>query len=227
MILETSDHILHGCALAKQVWSKLLNLKMDDPFFTLGHEEWWNQNLSKCEIASKFGTACWILWKSRNERVFEDGSVARPSGAAAAGGVLHDFQGRTHDTFISNLGICLITRAELMVIVLGMERAWNSGVRDLDIQTDSTSVVRILSNDTPGDHQHATIAAKFRILIEKNWKVSIKHIYREANQLADASANEGHSVDSGTHTVDVDESSIRYWERYNLASCSEIRSIVL
>ncbi|CAN1314920.1 hypothetical protein LINPERPRIM_LOCUS29513 [Linum perenne] len=36
------------------------------------------------------------------------------------------------------------------------------------------------------DHQHATIVCQYRRLLKRNWKVTLKHIYREANHFEDA-----------------------------------------
>ncbi|CAN1849896.1 hypothetical protein LINPERHAP1_LOCUS39581 [Linum perenne] len=36
--------------------------------------------------------------------------------------------------------------------------------------------------------------------MERKWKVTLKHIYRETNHFADALANKGHGADLETHT---------------------------
>ncbi|CAN1147042.1 Putative ribonuclease H protein At1g65750 [Linum perenne] len=86
-----------------------------------------------------------------------DGSVLRTTGAAAAGGAIRNWQGRTIDAFTANLGSCSITRAELTSIVIGMKRSWQMGIRNLEVQTDSRSAVSILSQESPSDHQHAAL----------------------------------------------------------------------
>ncbi|CAN1126630.1 Putative ribonuclease H protein At1g65750 [Linum perenne] len=101
-----------------------------------------------------------------------DGLVDRSSGNASAGGVLRDWQGRSIDAFTTNLGTCSITRAELTGIIIGMERAWSAGIRDLEIQTDSLTAVGLLKNDKATDHQHASLIAQFSRLLDRNWKVT-------------------------------------------------------
>ncbi|CAN1130924.1 Putative ribonuclease H protein At1g65750 [Linum perenne] len=86
-------------------------------------------------------------------------------------------------------------RAELRGIIEGMSLAWDKGVRKLCIQTDSKAAVSILNRD---------------------WEVSIHHIFREANCAADYLANLGHTLDMGLHVFSFPDSSLLYWLRYDL-----------
>ncbi|CAN1120796.1 Putative ribonuclease H protein At1g65750, partial [Linum perenne] len=150
-----------------------------------------------------------ISWKPANAPCFTlntDGSVERANGDASAGGVLRNWQGRTVDAYTANLGKCSITRAELTGIIVGLERAWNAGIRELEIQTDSLAAVRLLTNDKATEHQHASLIAQYNRLLDRNWNISLKHIFREANHLADALAERGHVVALGIHTTSCSES---------------------
>ncbi|CAN1264201.1 hypothetical protein LINPERPRIM_LOCUS11862 [Linum perenne] len=69
------------------------------------------------------------------------------------------------------------------------------GVRVLEMQIDFICTVKLLSTTTYLDPQHATIVCQYRRLLEKNWKVTLKHIYREANHFEDALTNKGHRAD--------------------------------
>ncbi|CAN1147498.1 hypothetical protein LINPERHAP2_LOCUS15911 [Linum perenne] len=68
---ETCEHILRHCPLAKQVWGTKLGINPMDPFFTMSMENWWKTNIDNSSNGVSFGTVCWMLWKSRNERIFE------------------------------------------------------------------------------------------------------------------------------------------------------------
>ncbi|CAN1156069.1 hypothetical protein LINPERHAP2_LOCUS20734 [Linum perenne] len=48
-----------------------MGLGSNDPSFAMSWEDWWNLNLAKDDVATSFGTICWMLWKSRNERISE------------------------------------------------------------------------------------------------------------------------------------------------------------
>ncbi|CAN1147088.1 Putative ribonuclease H protein At1g65750, partial [Linum perenne] len=171
-----------------------------------------------------------VCWKPAPGPCFTintDESVYKTSGNASAGGVLRDWQGRSIDVFAANLGTCSITRAELTRIIIGMERAWNVGIRDLEIQTDSLTAVGLLKNDEATDHQHASLIAQFIRLLDRSWTVMLKHIFREANHLVDAVAEKGHEFDLGIHTISCSESCVRYWERYDLSGGSELRRVAM
>ncbi|CAN1121328.1 hypothetical protein LINPERPRIM_LOCUS2129 [Linum perenne] len=62
---------------------------------------------------------------------------------------------------------------------------------------DSTCVVRLLTVEDYWEHQHVAIVSKFRLLTERDWRVSMKHVHMEANHLADRLANKGHTMGYG------------------------------
>ncbi|CAN1188458.1 Putative ribonuclease H protein At1g65750, partial [Linum perenne] len=164
---------------------------------TMGHNLRFDSRLEK-----RIYVICWRAATGPNATLNMDGSVIRPMGEAAAGGALRNDCGRVLDAFAANLGSCSITRSEISAIVLGHERAWNVGVRNVEIQTDSQTAIRMLSMDTNHDHQHATIMGKYKRLLNRPWRVSLRHIYREANHLDDAMASRGHELALGTHAID-------------------------
>ncbi|CAN1194412.1 Putative ribonuclease H protein At1g65750 [Linum perenne] len=279
---ESLDHILRHCPLAGQVWARTMPPAKLVDFFSLDPGEWWKRHIGDESLSSVFGFTCWLLWKARNERIFEgknvsvhgilgqgrywlnasssayqsvaalkrpqgkegttaqicwapaqgpaftlntDGSVKVSARRSAAGGCLRNSEGRVIDAFAANLGNCSITRAELTGVVIGMERAWDIGIRNIEVQTDSAVVVNLVSKDALGDHQHAALTSKFKNLIRRDWQVSVKFIYREANHLADSLANRGHDLVLGTHTIDISESNVLYWAKYDLVGGSESRII--
>ncbi|CAN1162810.1 Putative ribonuclease H protein At1g65750 [Linum perenne] len=78
-----------------------------------------------------------ISWRAAPEpkvTLNTDGSVRRPSGEAIAGGVIRDYKGQVLAAFAANLGTCSISRAEITGIVLGLEKASEMGVRDIEVQ---------------------------------------------------------------------------------------------
>ncbi|CAN0829758.1 Putative ribonuclease H protein At1g65750 [Linum grandiflorum] len=150
-----------------------------------------------------------IAWKPLPSPWFTlntDGSVGA-DGAAAAGGVLRNEDGDVQWAYTRNLGRCSITRAELWGIIDGMEIAWNNGCRRIAIQTDSTCAVQLLQATDKHDHQHAALVLKY-------WEISIIHIYREGNFMADSLANEGHSLSFGLHLLDDRHPAVARWLAY-------------
>ncbi|CAN1163535.1 Putative ribonuclease H protein At1g65750 [Linum perenne] len=171
-----------------------------------------------------------IYWKAAQGTSYTlntDGSVRLSDHVAAAGGCLRDNDGRVIDCFAANLGDCSITRAELTGVINGLDRAWNIGIREVEVQTDSACVVKLLTETMPGNHQHATLIQKFKNISQRAWSVSVKFVYREANHLADFLANKGHELTLGTHTIETSESNVLYWAKYDLVGGSETRTIFI
>ncbi|CAN1121023.1 Putative ribonuclease H protein At1g65750, partial [Linum perenne] len=170
-----------------------------------------------------------IYWRAAPGPCFTlntDGSVKINTGDAVVGGCIRDEDGRVVQAFSANLGKCSITRAEITAIVLGLERAWEAGIRHVEVQTDSICVINLI-HMTQLDHQHAALVMQYRRLLERSWKVTLKHVFREANHLVDAMENRGHYVGLGTHDIMCDDREVRYWERYDLLGGTETRRITV
>ena len=78
---ETLDHLLLGCVLARQVWSKVMNT-WSRPDWTPSADsklvEWWTtlnpQNQFQKEAWTVITLVLWMLWKHRNDIVFNGAS---------------------------------------------------------------------------------------------------------------------------------------------------------
>ncbi|CAN1334261.1 Putative ribonuclease H protein At1g65750 [Linum perenne] len=74
-----------------------------------------------------------------------DGSVLSRPDRAAARGIVCNSEGRALATFVTNLGIWLVTRAELRGAILGLELAWSLNFKLVELQLDSRADVSLLS----------------------------------------------------------------------------------
>ncbi|CAN1264569.1 Putative ribonuclease H protein At1g65750 [Linum perenne] len=126
------------------------------------------------------------------------------TGNAAAGGLLRTNLGRCIGAFSTNLGRCSITRAELRGIIGGLNLAWDAGARRVMVQVDSRAAVNLISKAGNPCHQH---------------------IYREGNQAADYLADIGHGLPTGTHSINVMDSTLCYFLRRDCMGISEPRLI--
>ncbi|CAN1146376.1 Putative ribonuclease H protein At1g65750 [Linum perenne] len=93
-----------------------------------------------------------------------DGSRISHTGATAIGGLIRDDASTLVRAFCANVGNCSITRAELRAIVGGLKLAWSLGIRKVDVQTDSATVVAMLQVVDRPLHMHATLVAEFQAL---------------------------------------------------------------
>ncbi|CAN1771029.1 Putative ribonuclease H protein At1g65750 [Linum perenne] len=81
-VVESIDHVLRGCFIAREVWRKTLSRSHEPSFFSAPFQSWWDSNIQNSEGQTTFGITCWIIWRSRNERLFQN-SIASADVIAA------------------------------------------------------------------------------------------------------------------------------------------------
>ncbi|CAN1157991.1 Putative ribonuclease H protein At1g65750 [Linum perenne] len=106
-----------------------------------------------------------------------------------------------------------------------MKMAWSMGIRKLSIQSDYRVATEILNSASSTAHQHRALVAEFHDLRNRQWEVSLSHVYREANFAADYLANLGHSFSFGFQQILCPDSGLAYWLRYDLLGVSRPRFV--
>ncbi|CAN0873401.1 Putative ribonuclease H protein At1g65750 [Linum grandiflorum] len=221
-------HILRDCRFARQFWSKIIAQVISGEELSKDESNWLDTHVCPREERRTltFGVGVWLLWRVRNKRLFEhdtestDGSLRSPTKLAAAGGVIRTNTGRFVKAFTSNLGSCSITRDEMQAIVNGLQLVWNLDIRRIQVQSDSMTAISILAKDSELRHQHATLVIQLKELCSRQWKVTISHIYREANFAADYLANLGQSLPYGMHFFESPDRGLSHWLYYDLIGIS-------
>ncbi|CAN1775820.1 Putative ribonuclease H protein At1g65750 [Linum perenne] len=276
---ETVSHVLRDCPAADGVWRKLGFVGVDQNWRRPLHV-WLTEELHK-DRGTLFGVAAWMIWKSRNERVFSnvqvltdqvairslrwmeavseascrdarcfgdrrerrwefvawepgpsDGVTVNTDGShnpslnrATTGGIIRNSEGRGLTAFTLNLGQCSITRAEIRGAIAGLEMAWNFGFRIVELQIDSQAVVSLLTAPGVPEHQHASEVLHFQNLCKRDWRVNIRHIYREANKAADFLASQGYDFPFGIHFFPLSDCNFGHILQYDCLGVSEPRLI--
>ncbi|CAI0464258.1 unnamed protein product [Linum tenue] len=127
--------------------------------------------------------------------------------------------------FSVNLGGGSITHAELAGIEQGMRLAWEMGIRKLAVQTDSATAISLIQED-PSSHPHRMLVKSIRRSLSLEWEVTIDHVFREGNFVADFLASRGHALPVGLHVVDVPGPILGYWLYYDTIGVQTPRSII-
>ncbi|CAN1191028.1 Putative ribonuclease H protein At1g65750 [Linum perenne] len=112
-------------------------------------------------------------------------------------------------------------RAELRGIIEGMNLAWERGIRKLCIQTNSRAAV-----DINLDHQHAGLARIYAEMIGRDWEVSLEHVYRESNRLADSLAVKGHASPYRVQFVEGSDPVVAPWLDYDHQRTTQPRLVM-
>ncbi|KAK8597031.1 hypothetical protein V6N13_001657 [Hibiscus sabdariffa] len=82
---ETVDHVLRECLLAKAIWRVVVQPGRLEEFLTLPYTTWLEDNLRvSFDFAregenwkERFDVFCWILWKHKCSRIFDNSYVQR------------------------------------------------------------------------------------------------------------------------------------------------------
>ncbi|CAN1189723.1 Putative ribonuclease H protein At1g65750 [Linum perenne] len=277
---ETITHALRDCPYAANVWN-LLGYNYADPLRQGINSNSWVNLLLTHEKSLEVGIASWLLWKARNDLVFNgandsanslvarirnwimtitnagtqqdiigarthdrirtdvawepgeagwvvlntDGSVFPGNSMAAAGGLIRSNDGRCLLAFCTNLGKCSIMRAELRGVIAGLQLAWDHGYRKVAVRVDSRAILSLVKGVDNPSHLHGREAATIREFFNRDWEVTISHVFREGNFAADYLANLGHAHHHGVHLLSLFDCNLSYFLRRDCMGISEPRLI--
>lgn len=123
-----------------------------------------------------------------------DGCAKGNPGLDAFGGVFQDHHGLWVLGFARKIGWCSNLLAELHGIRDGLLLARDRGLLPLLLESDSQLAIDLLQRDDVGAHPYRTIIHDCRDLLLSLGVVSLSHVYREANFVADFLASLGLSI---------------------------------
>jgi ribonuclease HI len=123
-------------------------------------------------------------------RVYSDGAARGNPGPSGAGAVLVEPSGQIVDRLGKFLGVRTNNYAEYMGLLLGLKRARDLGVREVEVFTDSELLIRQLGG------RYQVKSSSLRPLYEEALKllngfsrVKLVHVPREMNSAADEMSN--------------------------------------
>ncbi|CAN1173743.1 Putative ribonuclease H protein At1g65750 [Linum perenne] len=70
--IEDTLHVVRDCKLAREVWPLFIPPDLASHFFSDSLQVWLKTGLLHKDFGLTFGIIIWILWKARNEAIFED-----------------------------------------------------------------------------------------------------------------------------------------------------------
>lgn len=89
-------------------------------------------------------------------------------GVASAGSILRDQSGNWIIDFGMNIGICLVTVAELWGLYQGLIMAWQHGCRWLSVEVDSLCVTQLVSTPVIHRNEYASLLQVIKDLIKQD-----------------------------------------------------------
>ncbi len=123
-------------------------------------------------------------------RVFSDGASRGNPGPAGAGAVLLDAQGKVLKRLGKYIGRETNNVAEYAGVILGLRGALEIGAREVDVRADSELMIKQLKGDYRVKNEGLKpLFSEAQALLRKFEKVTLRHVPREENTLADEMSN--------------------------------------
>ena len=123
--------------------------------------------------------------------VYIDGASRGNPGPASVGVVFQGPGGTPAKTISKGIGVATNNTAEYSALIIALQEALMSGVKELDVFTDSELVAKQFS----GEYKIKEPSIKLLFLFVNHLKqgfsrLSVSHVPRENNKLADKAAND-------------------------------------
>jgi len=123
-------------------------------------------------------------------RLFSDGAARGNPGPAGAGALIQDEKGQVVGEISEYLGETTNNQAEYQALLLGLAKAHELKVKNLEVFLDSELVVKQLNGQYRVKHPDLIpLFEKVKRQLEEFHTRKVAHVYREMNQEADRLAN--------------------------------------
>jgi ribonuclease HI len=140
-----------------------------------------------------------IGWKSPQDGWIKlncDGAYKDSLGLAGCGGLFRNSEGRWIKGYARKIGTCDALSAEMWGMYLRMQLAWRYGFHQLHVESDSKTLVDMITGKVKINGNPPTLVRRIQELLKLNWQVLFNHTWREGNRSADWLANFSFSLDS-------------------------------
>ncbi|KAK9177868.1 hypothetical protein WN943_027058 [Citrus x changshan-huyou] len=202
--------------------SKSGNFTSKQSFFSLNIRDWLCFNLGKAGIneimddwACLFGITnlsshimhlAALKWSLKFNLGFMtsimQNQASISNGLASAGGLVRDCSGKWQFSFGMKIGLCSVTSAELQGLFQGVRLAWDRGIHYLEAEVDNQCIFQVICSTRSVPNANLSLINAIKELMNRDWRISIKHIYREANFAADFMAKFAGSLPLSFHVFD-------------------------
>nr|GMD59190.1 ribonuclease H [Ipomoea batatas] len=127
----------------------------------------------------------WERPKNNTIAIDVDGSINVTTKVAGCGGIARNQEGSWQGGFMFKTSLARIAEIEAVAVLKAMEWAWSKGFRNIEIRSDSREIVKRLNGEQMTRGLLNNIIETCKRWMAKDWEVTIKHVYREQNHIAD------------------------------------------
>lgn len=109
---------------------------------------------------------------------------------------------------------------------LGMQLAWKHGFHHLQVESNSKTLVDMITGKMNINGNPTTLICRIQVLLKLNWQVLFNHTWREGNRSAVWLANLSFSMDSfNIHVMDTPPSEVSSLLFYDISGASMPKNI--
>lgn len=119
-----------------------------------------------------------------------DGASRGNPGPASVGVVFQDADGNVTGTISKTIGVTTNNTAEYTALLFALQEALMRGLSELEVYTDSELVVKQLAGEYKMKEESLKNLFQLVLHLKQGFKkISVRHVPRERNKLADREAN--------------------------------------
>ncbi|XP_028788321.1 uncharacterized protein LOC114744319 [Neltuma alba] len=107
------------------------------------------------------------------------------AGSFGVTGVLKKSSGSIIEGFQSKLPRGDALSAEIWGCLLGLKRAWDCGLRNVRLSSDSQEALGLFLTEPSDLHEDLNLILEVRDMLQRDWKVDLHYFPREENNTAD------------------------------------------
>ncbi|GKV53477.1 hypothetical protein SLEP1_g59999 [Rubroshorea leprosula] len=165
---------------------KNVSLVMARDFILLKINEY--KQLHPVSLSAKTVSTVFVGWNPPPPGVVKlntDGSAVTNPGNAGAGGIFRDDLGNWLLGFYRNIGYTSSLSAELWALRDGLKLAVDKGFSQLIVETDSMVAKTLIDSAHSDSHSLGVLIDDCRAMMSQVPSIQFRHVFREANNVAD------------------------------------------
>jgi len=119
-----------------------------------------------------------VGWKRPQEgwvKLNCDGAYKDSLGLAGCGGLFRNLDGRWIKGYSQKIGTYDALCAEMWGMYLGMQLAWRQGFHNLQVESDSKTLVDMITRKVKFNGNPPTLIRRIQDLLKLNWQVHFNH----------------------------------------------------
>ncbi|KAK8973201.1 hypothetical protein V6N11_037801 [Hibiscus sabdariffa] len=124
-----------------------------------------------------------------------DATISPVTHKAGIGGAFRDANGCWISGFTIFIGRCDVLIAEFWAIHGSLRLAWDFGFPCLELESDCLEATRIITSASD-TLSHSSLVSSIKEMLAHEWRVVLKHVYRENNKVVDRLAGRGRELGS-------------------------------